>query len=258
MGAMEHHPGDLAAASAEPVHLSDRHRDLLKRAENQFRSSAMLLRATGASEHAIRAEHFAAWASLRLDAPQAAERLYTAVTSPARGVPAGLMIREILDCVLQLLHTDRGNIQLVDPKAGALIIAAQRGFDAEFLEYFAAVSDIGSACGRAAAGREQVMITDVTRDPEFAAHRDIAAASRFRAVQSTPLTGPRGRLVGVLSTHYPQPLQLPDLELMVLRRMGTLIGERLSTLRIAALPLPATRTSGGYAGAKTYSRPDWR
>jgi hypothetical protein len=244
MGVRGRDPGDLTAMSTEPVQLSDRHRELLKRAQTQFLTSANQLRATGASQHAIRAEHFAAWASLRLEAPHTAERLHIALTNPGSGVPAGLFLGEVLDCVLQFLHTDRGNIQLADPHAGALVIVAQRGFDAEFLQYFAAVSDGGSACGRAASGRAQVMIPDVTLDRGFAAHWDIAAASRFRAVQSTPLTSSDGRIVGVLSTHYPQPVQLPDQELVVLRRMGTLIGERLGTLPIASPSAPLRTGSG--------------
>jgi GAF domain-containing protein len=48
----------------------------------------------------------------------------------------------------------------------------------------------------------QTVIVDVQRDPMFAPHREIAAGSRFRAVQSTPLVDHNGRLLGVISTHY--------------------------------------------------------
>ena len=43
----------------------------------------------------------------------------------------------------------------------------------------------------------QLVISDVTTDPGFGPHREIAAASGFRAVQSTPLIDEAGRLVGV-------------------------------------------------------------
>lgn len=75
---------------------------------------------------------------------------------------------------MTLLHAERGNIQLADPDTGALRIAAQRGFGPEFVEYFATVTDDGSACGRAARRHAQVVITDVTTDPGFAPHREIA------------------------------------------------------------------------------------
>jgi GAF domain-containing protein len=50
-----------------------------------------------------------------------------------------------------------------------------------------------------------VIIGDVETDPEFAAFRDIAVQSGFRAVQSTPLVTSHGRFVGILSTHFAQP-----------------------------------------------------
>jgi hypothetical protein len=40
------------------------------------------------------------------------------------------------------------------------------------------------------------------RDPDFAPYRGIAAQAGFRAVQSEPLIGKGGELVGVLSIHF--------------------------------------------------------
>src|SRR5262249_29636868 len=75
-------------------------------------------------------------------------------------------------------------------------------FRSEFLQYFAVIDDASSACGRAATERSQTIIADVNDDARFAAHREIAASSGFRAVQSTPLVDPAGRLCGVISTHF--------------------------------------------------------
>ena len=72
---------------------------------------------------------------------------------------------------------------------------------------------------RAAARRGGVrrrVIVDVERDARFAPHREIAAGSRFRAVQSTPLVDGRGRLLGVISTHYRRPHLPSDRELALL------------------------------------------
>jgi hypothetical protein len=142
----------------------------------------------------------------------------------------GALLDEVLEFALTLLHAERGNIQLADPATGALRIAAQRGFGTEFMEYFAAVTDDGSACGRAAQRHAQVVITDVTTDPGFAPHRDIALASGFRAVQSTPLVNQAGHLVGMLSTHYPRPTTPPRRDLQIISRFAALAGESLSTV----------------------------
>jgi hypothetical protein len=70
------------------------------------------------------------------------------------------------------------------PGPGSLRIVAASGFGTEFLGYFAVVDDDSSACGRTATERAQTVIADVNTDPAFAPHREIAAASGFRAVQS--------------------------------------------------------------------------
>jgi hypothetical protein len=83
------------------------------------------------------------------------------------------------------------------PATGSLRIACFRGFGAEFLDYFAVVADDSSACGRTGAQCTQTVIVDVSIDPRFAPHREIAAAADFRAVQSTPLVDRTGRLLAL-------------------------------------------------------------
>src|SRR5215467_5606947 len=139
------------------------------------------------------------------------------------------VLEEGLEDALSLLHADRGNVQIVDPFTGSLVLVLQTGFSDEFLEYFAVVDDDGSACGRAASNRTQTVIRDVNTDPGFATHREIAAASRFRAVNSTPLVDLSGQLVGMLSTHYPRPYVPPAGNLRLMRRFGELIGQAFET-----------------------------
>jgi hypothetical protein len=130
----------------------------------------------------------------------------------ARGLAENL--GKFLAMALNVRHTDLGNIQLFNPETGMLSIATQRGFDLNFLEYFGAVGQQDeSACGRALRSREPVVIADVTTDPRFAVHREIAALAGFRAVQSTPLIARNGALLGMMSTHFrsaegPSPAEL--------------------------------------------------
>ena len=202
-------------------------RRLLEEAETVHRRSADRLRALGRADLAQRADKFAAWVRFDLDEPLAARRLYT-VTRDLREAPRlGSLFGKALDGALSLAGADRGNIQILDPATGSLKIAAQRGFGAEFLDYFAAVDDDRSACGRAARERAQTVIADVDADESFAPHRDIAAASGFRAVQSTPLIDQAGRLLGVVSTHYPRPYSPSALDLQLLRRYGDLVGQAM-------------------------------
>ena len=203
-------------------------RRLLEEAETVHRRSADRLRALGRNDLAQRADKFAAWARFDLDEPLAARRLYTVTRDLREASRPGSLFGKALDGALSLAGADRGNIQIVDPATGSLRITAQSGFGAEFLDYFAAVDDDRSACGRAARERAQTVIADVNADEGFASHRDIAAASGFRAVQSTPLVDQAGRLLGVVSTHYPRPYAPSALDLQLLRRYGELVGQAMS------------------------------
>lgn len=117
-------------------------------------------------------------------------------------------LHEILAATIELLGADKGNVQLFDTKRNVLEIAAQVGFDKEFLCYFSEVSaDDGSAYGRILRHGGRIVIEDVETDERCAPMRQIARASGFRAVQSTPLIGRDGAFLGMLSTHFRSPHQ---------------------------------------------------
>src|SRR5215469_15492453 len=177
----------------------------LENAEAAFLRSAARLHGSGQLERARRIERYAASARFDLDEPALARQLYVTVARLRQVGRLEMLTERALEIMLSLARADRGNIQLADPASGALTIIAQHGFDAEFLTHFAVVDDELSACGRAAARNAQVVISDVITDKRFEPHRVIAKASGFRAVQSTPLVDKDGQLVGVVSTHYPNP-----------------------------------------------------
>jgi hypothetical protein len=192
------------------------------------RDAAARLRGMGWEDLARRAEQFAAWVRFDLNEPQAARRLYAAAKE-LRGLSRpSLLFDKVLEGALSLGGADRGNLQLVNPATGSLAIVAQHGFGAEFLEYFAVVDDDRSACGRAAKRHAQTVIGDVTTDPGFAPHRAIAAASDFRAVQSTPIIDGAGRLIGMVSTHYQRPYYPPVRDRQIMKRYVGMAGRAMA------------------------------
>ena len=114
---------------------------------------------------------------------------------------------EIAECALDAATaaaaTDLGNVQLLD-ETGTLRIAAQRGFGPDFLAFFAAVKDCGSACGVALLLGRQYCVADVEHHDIFRGTPAGAAvlAAGVRAVESTPIMGATGTLLGVLSVHH--------------------------------------------------------
>lgn len=143
-----------------------------------------------------------------------------------------LMLHRVLEAMINLLHADLGNIQLYNPQRQVLELVAHQGFNAEFLDYFREVqADFGSACSRALQSRQRVIIEDVETDPEFAPHRQIAAAAGFRSVQSTPLLSRQGEILGVLSTHFREPHRPSERELGILDLYGRMLSEMIALIQ---------------------------
>jgi hypothetical protein len=199
-------------------------------------SSAARLRVSGREDRARQVERLAGWARFDLEEPVVAQELYTAAARLRYIRRVEPLADQVLEQVLSLARADRGNVQLADPASGALAIVAQYGFGAEFLDHFTVVDDDRSACGRAARHGAQLVITDVSIDPGFEPHRHIAAASGFRAVQSTPLADKMGRVIGVVSTHYPCPYAPPDRNLRIIKRYADLAGQVLAARLDALTP----------------------
>jgi PAS domain S-box-containing protein len=110
---------------------------------------------------------------------------------------------EILKTVVELLGADQGHMQLLDDKDGVLRIAAQLGFGPDFLRAFREVTLAdNSAPGRALRWRARIVIEDIEADSPYESLRPMARAAGYRAVVSTPLIGPDGILVGMLSTYF--------------------------------------------------------
>jgi PAS domain S-box-containing protein len=106
---------------------------------------------------------------------------------------------------MALLGGDKGNVQLLGDD-GVLRIAAQEGFEQDFLDFFAEVSaEDFSACGRALRAAERVVVEDLEADEEYALMRPIARRAGYRAVQSTPMINREGRRLGMISTHFRVP-----------------------------------------------------
>ena len=208
----------------------------LEKAEAAFLRSAARLRRSGQAERARRIERYATSARFDLDEPTVAKQLHVMAGRLRQIGQLQILADLALEKMLSLARADRGNVQLADPVSGALRIIAHHGFDPEFLTYFAVVRDDQTACGRAAARNAQVVISDVIADRRFEQHREIAAASRFRAVQSTPLIDKNGQLVGVVSTHYPVPHAPSARDLRVIRRYADLLGQILSSHRSVETP----------------------
>jgi PAS domain S-box-containing protein len=112
-------------------------------------------------------------------------------------------LNEMLAAVTELLGAEKGYIQLLDDSGSKLVMAAQRGFEQDFLTLVSEVSATDDyACARALRSGQRVVIEDVETDGAYAPFRANVRAAGFRSMISTPLVSALGTPLGVASTHF--------------------------------------------------------
>jgi uncharacterized protein (TIGR03067 family) len=177
--------------------------------EQQLRDMNQALLVSSVRQHELADEARRAEAALResemrlADEVNALARLNEASSRLWRMHDLRAGLEEMLDATIKLLGADMGNIQMFDADRGVLVIAAQRGFQQDFLDFFREVStEDDTACGRALRSGARIVIEDVEADAPYAPLRSVARAAGYRGVQSTPLIGRDGAPLGMLSTHF--------------------------------------------------------
>jgi PAS domain S-box-containing protein len=121
-------------------------------------------------------------------------------------------LHALLDALLETaivgVDAQLAHVHLLDPATGELPIAAQRGLDESFLDYFSHIKPGQIACGSALQTSQCVVVEDVTKSPLFLADpaaMQLKLASRIRAMICTPLVTHVGQAVGVLSIDFHEP-----------------------------------------------------
>lgn len=143
--------------------------------------------------------------------------------------------RGLVALAVRLHGAPKGTVQLFDSAGGGLHIAAQRGFDRDFLRSFWMIaSDDMSACGRAAKEKRTVMIEDIYAEESYAPYRAMAAAAGYAAVQATPMISSGGRLMGVISTYFSEAHHLTRSQLRILNLYADIAADVLERLTFRA------------------------
>lgn len=115
---------------------------------------------------------------------------------------------QIVGTAIAILGADFGSIQLMDQEQGELRLIASRNFSPEAENFWQRVSvATGSSCGAALSHGERVIIEDVTTDELTRTSDNMPywKGSGIVAVQSTPLIGRDGKIIGMISTHWRNP-----------------------------------------------------
>ncbi|MBW8887619.1 MAG: PAS domain S-box protein [Fibrobacteres bacterium] len=156
-------------------------------------------------------------------------------------------LQEILRHALMVYRTGQGVLFVPLEDGSGLHIESSIGFSPGFLEKFSLIAAGRGASGYCMLTRNPVIVEDIETDALFDDFRDMAQQGGFRAVHSMPLTTRDGRLIGVLSIHFPTRRRPTDRE--------TKFGEMYSRLAAdsieqAQLRLVAAREQAGRQAAE--------
>src|SRR2546422_2881982 len=146
-----------------------------------------------------------------LDDRKRAEALLAAENQILEMVATGRPLAVILDGLCRLVDTlcdkSLASILLIDPNGRCL----RRGAGPSFPEAFMAAVDgieigpcVGS-CGTAAYRKEQVIVSDIAKDPLWANYRELALAYGLRSGWSTPILSSDGSVLGVFGIYGREP-----------------------------------------------------
>jgi PAS domain S-box-containing protein len=127
------------------------------------------------------------------------------------------LLGDVLDAAIAVTGADMGNVQLLDPATGGLIIVVQRGFAKPFLDFFNTVHEGMAACGTAMKNGKRAIVENVESDPHLDDEsRNVMLAAGALSVQSTPFITRSGHLLGMFSTHYRAPRSFDERNLRLL------------------------------------------
>jgi PAS domain S-box-containing protein len=153
----------------------------------------------------------------------------------SEGHDIGKCLLAVVDAAIVITGSAKGSVQLVEAKSGLLHIAAQRGFDDEFLNFFAALDHRTSPVAAAAAVRtkkrvtvENVETSDIFTDPSAKA---AILKAEIRAIQSTPLIDSDGQVFGVITTHFARPHTPDDRQLGLIDLLARQTADYLKRIR---------------------------
>jgi PAS domain S-box-containing protein len=140
-------------------------------------------------------------------------RLFDLSTRPAESEALQDLLQAVIDTAVDITEAHKGTLQLYDEADESLRIVAHRGFEHPFLEHFAVVHEGPAVCGEALRRRSRVFVEDVHESPIFLGTptMKVMKTAGVRSVLSTLMVSREGKLLGVIATHWTEPLR-PDPE----------------------------------------------
>ncbi|MEG4070657.1 PAS domain S-box protein [Microcoleus sp. Pol11C2] len=144
----------------------------------------------------------------------------------AKGANLGATLNSLVEIIEQQSRDVMGSILLLAPDGQHLLHGAAPSLPDSYnaaIHGIAIGPDVGS-CGTAAFSRQQVIVTDIARDPLWKNFRDLALSFGLRACLSTPIFSSQGQVLGTFGMYYSQPRKSHFFELQLIEAIINLAG----------------------------------
>ena len=126
-------------------------------------------------------------------------------------VASGAPLADVLELLVRTLEREadgaRASIWLLDRATGRLVHGAAPSLDRAYTVAISTTEPGGDArsCVTAPLRGQDVVSTDVERDPRWAANRELARQQGIRACWSSPILSSDREVLGTLALHYAEP-----------------------------------------------------
>lgn len=132
----------------------------------------------------------------------------------------------------------------------------RRGAAPSFPKYLAEVDgfEIDPAlgtCSAAAARRQRVITSDITKDPHWAGHLDLAARHGLKAGWATPILSSAGEVLGTFGLYWPEPRSPTEHHLQIIDQIARLVALAIDRKQAAEALQASERLARGQAEALT-------
>ena len=151
------------------------------------------------------------------------------------------VLEDMVMAAMTITGAEKGTLQIFDPHTNSLQLRASKGFSPAWLAFYDRVHGEGATCGEALRTGRRIIVNDVASSPIFAdtPARDLQLKEGVRAVVSTPLESRSGQILGMISTHFPQPHLPSETELhsmdLLARQAADVLERSLAEQRLEKL-----------------------
>jgi PAS domain S-box-containing protein len=151
----------------------------------------------------------------------------------ARGDSLELVLEAICLFVEDQSRGVLSSILLLDPNGSCLRHGAAPSLPKSYTQAIdgAAIGPRAGSCGTAAYRAEQVVVSDIARDPLWTDYKDLALAHGLRACWSTPIISSEGKVLGTFAMYRREPGSPSPQELDLIEQLTHLAGVALERKR---------------------------